>query len=273
VSSFKDHFADIALNQALWNSWTPHHVDSTFYDTASVIDGRDTIDNVMSGMVGDVSGKRLLHVMCHFGHDTISLTRRGAQATGVDFSEVAIAAARELATKCAVDTEFVCADVYAMPEQFTGAFDCVMTSHGVLGWLPDITGWANAVARCLAPGGQFHIAEVHPVIQVFDESAPEGVLRKGYPYWHASAPIEAVEEGTYAVPAAPTSGQARYWNHALSEIVTALLGAGLRVTALEEHSKLPWPVFPWMVRGDDGWWRLPHGAPDLPVMFSLSASR
>ena len=116
--------------------------------------------------VGDVTGRSLLHLQCHFGIDTLSWARLGARVTGADFSPAAIRLARELADDLGFpDARFVESNLYDLPANLEGTFDVVYTSRGVLGWLPDIRGWARVVAHFVAPGGTFFITEIHPVAQ------------------------------------------------------------------------------------------------------------
>jgi SAM-dependent methyltransferase len=263
----------LAANQALWNQWTPWHVRSTFYDVEGFKAGQDRLDPIEVAGLGDVSGKSLLHLQCHFGLATLSWARRGATVAGADFSLEAITAARALAREMCLAATFVHSDLYELPQHLTGQFDMVFTSHGGLGWLPDLDGWARVIAHCLRPGGRFFIVEVHPVVLMFDEQRQDTALRLRYPYFHQSAPLQAEEKGSYAVPDAPVQGVAYYWFHSLAEIFGALLGAGLRLTSFAEYPFMGWAYFPWMECRNDGWWYLPPGKGELPLMFSLSATK
>lgn len=176
--------ASFAANQRLWDAWTAVHAAGEFYDLAGFREGGIRIRPYEIAALGDVTGKSLLHLQCHFGLDTLSWARLGAIVTGVDFSPAAIRLARELAADIGItDARFIESNVYQLPVRLADAFDIVYTSRGVLGWLPDIRGWARVVARFVRPGGRFYISEAHPVIQVFES---EGVgpreLRLQYPY-------------------------------------------------------------------------------------------
>jgi len=227
-------------------------------------------------MVGDVAGRSLLHLQCHFGIDTLSWARLGARVTGADFSPAAIDLARSLAVELGfADARFVESNLYDLPDALEGPFDVVYTSRGVLGWLPDIRAWARVVAHFLAPGGTFFISEIHPVAQVFEnEGVTPGELRLTYPYWEHSRPLTFEVKGSYADPTADVGVQVEHgWDHGLGEIVTALIDAGLRIESLVEHPFLEWKA-DFLVENADGTWRLPVGTPgELPLMFSLRATR
>jgi SAM-dependent methyltransferase len=266
-------------NRRLWDAWTKSHVDSAFYDVASFRDGERPIRvaDYEIAEVGDVSGKVLLHLQCHFGLDTLSWARLGATVTGADFSAEAVAAATALATELDIPATFVCSNLYDLPQTLDAeaAFDVVYTSNGVLGWLPDITEWARVVAHFLKPGGVFYITEIHPVAMAFEnEGVRPGELRLQYPYWNQADPISLEVKGSYADPEAPTDGLMEHgWAHGLGDIVTALIEAGLRIESLREYPFCMWSL-DFLVKGPDGRYRLPDGVGgELPISFSLRARK
>jgi SAM-dependent methyltransferase len=265
-------------NRALWNAWTRINVASKFYDVEAFAAGRGRdLDPIARAGPGDVRGKSLLHLQCHFGMDTIRWARHGATVTGIDFSEEAVASARALAARMGVPATFVHSDVYELPGKLGGRFDVVFTSHGVLSWLPDLERWAQVVAHFLAPGGVFYVVEPHPVMLLFNDRLTEPGLRLLYPYFHGPEPIREEHAGCYTSPDAPIQSVEHVWHHTLSEIIGSLVRAGLRIESFEEYPFVSWQFFPWMVQGADGWWRLPDhaglptGPESLPLMFSLKA--
>jgi len=265
-------------NQRVWDAWTKIHVDSAFYDVASFKDGTNAIRiaDYEREEVGDVTGKTLLHLQCHFGLDTLSWARLGARVTGADFSEAGIAAARALAEDLGIDAQFVRSDLYELPNALSGQFDVVYTSNGVLGWMPDIRRWAKVAAHFVKPGGFLYVTEIHPVAFVFDdENVGPGELRLRYPYWSHEQSIDVEVHGSYADLNAPTEpGLVEHgWDHGLGEIVTALIDAGLRIDSLHEFDFVNWAV-PFLVKSEDGRYRLPPGTKgQLPLFFSLKATR
>ncbi len=268
--------ASFAANRSLWDVWTGIHAEGDFYDLAGFREGGVRLRPYELEMVGDVAGRSLLHLQCHFGIDTLSWARLGARVTGADFSPAAIELATALAADLGVaDARFVCSNLYDLPEHLEGTFDVVYTSRGVLGWLPDIDGWARVVAHFLAPGGTFFITEAHPVFNTFEnEGVAPGELRLAYPYFEHPEPLQFPVQGSYADPDADVGDQTEHgWDHGLGEIVTALIGHGLRIEALVEHPFLAWGA-DFLVEGPDGDWHLPPGtAGELPLMFSLRATK
>jgi SAM-dependent methyltransferase len=269
--SSDQHNDAVAANHAVWEAWTPHHFTTSGYDIPSFKAGREPLDPITLAGVGDVAGKALLHLQCHFGLDTLSWARRGAMVTGVDFSATAIAKAREIAAEMALPAQFVCSNVYDAPAHLARPFDIVFTSVGVLGWLPDLEGWAKVVASCLKPGGRFFILEAHPVAFLFDPQLPAG-MRLMYPYF-ARTPLIETETGSYAAPLSGTQVTCHSFSHPMADILGSLLRAGLRLTAYDEFPFLRWPALPWMTRRDAYFWDLPAEFGEIPMMFALAATR
>jgi len=264
-------------NRELWNAWTRIHVASAFYDVESFRNGDHPIRvaDYERDEVGSVEGKTLLHLQSHFGLDTLSWARLGATVTGVDFSDDAIAAARDLATELGIPATFIRSDLYELPEVLDHQFDIVYTSCGVLGWLPDVVKWGQVAAHFVRPGGFLYLTEIHPVANVFENEGVEpGELRLEYPYWSHAEPLRFEVKGSYADRDAPTEGLVEYgWDHSLGEIVTALAGAGLRLEFLHEFDFVRWPI-DFLVEGADGRFRMPATSKgQLPLFFSLKATK
>ena len=267
----------LSSNRELWDAWTKIHVDSAFYDVPSFRSGERPIRlaDYEREEVGNVEGRTLLHLQCHFGLDTLSWARLGANVTGADFSGEAIDTARVLAAEVGLAATFVMSDLYRLPDVLDEQFDIVYTSGGVLGWLPDIATWGRVAAHFVRPGGFLYMTEIHPVAQVFENEGVEpGELRLAYPYWSHPEPLRFEVKGSYADRDAPTDGLVEYgWDHSLGEILTSLADAGLRLEFLHEFDFVRWPV-DFLVEGEDGRWRLPDGSKGgLPLFFSLKATK
>lgn len=260
-------------NLDLWNEWTDITSKSDSYDMPGFLAGRSTLKSVELEELGDISGKSLLHLQCHFGMDTISFARLGAEVTGVDFSDKAIELAKSLSSKLNIPARFICSNIYDLPDKLTGQFDIVHTSYGVLNWLPDLTKWAKLVAHFLKPGGFFHIAESHPILQVFPNDQTTTDLQVKLPYFPSPEPMRWEPDGCYADRDAVVTHPSFEWSHSLAEIINALIGAGLRLDFLHEFPFLCWDNFPFMVRGEDRYWRLPGEHDTIPLTFSLKASK
>ena len=263
-------------NQALWDEWTRVHETSEFYDLEGFKRGGVRLSDEEIDEIGPVAGLDVLHVQCHFGIDTLSWARLGARVTGADFSPAAIALARRVADEIGFpEARFVEANVYDLPARLDGDFDLVYTSKGVLGWLPDIRGWAQVVAHFVRPGGRFYITEIHPIAQAFEnEGVAPGELRLTYPYWEHDEPLTFGTHGSYADPTARiTATREHGWDHSLGEIVTALIDAGLTIRSLREYLFCAWRL-DFLEEGADGRWRLPAAVDGrLPLFFSILAEK
>jgi SAM-dependent methyltransferase len=266
---------EAAANLALWNGWTEIHMAGAYDVEGFVADpAAHPFDHVIAGVMGDVSGRRLLHLQCHVGLDTM---RRGGaggrEVVGVDFSPKAVAAARSIAERMGIAATFVEADVCALPEAVPReAFDVVFTSYGTIMWLADLEPWADSIVSRLAPGGVFHIVDAHPFLSVFEDESDAPPLRVRYPYFSREANYYR-EKGSYADREVDFVADSYFWQHTFEEIVGVLLRRGLVVESLREYPVVSWQAMDFMVPDDDGLWRLPPEAGDIPLMFSLSARK
>jgi SAM-dependent methyltransferase len=257
------------LNRANWDDRVPIHLASEFYDLDGFRAGASTLRPFEAAEVGDVAGRRLVHLQCHLGLDTLSWARNGAQVTGLDFSEPAIEAARSLAASLAIDASFVTADVYdAVTALGRQRFDVVYTGIGALVWLPDLSRWARVVAELLEPGGFLYLVEGHPFAQVLDDVEGSVVVRD----YFDDQP--QVGDCPYTYTDGPTLEHTRSveFQHPLGQMVTALLQAGLRIDSLNEHDFDVFRRFESLERHGDQY-RFRAGRPRVPMMFSLRATR
>ena len=263
------------INKRNWESRVPIHVrDATnFYDIAGFKHGRDTLHSIEASEIGDVAGLELLHLQCHFGMDTLSLARRGARVTGLDFSSSAIGEARKLSAELCIPAQFIEGNVYEAAKLAPGPFDFVYTSWGTICWLPDLRPWAEQIALVLKPGGRFYFADFHPIASMYDEVA--GQIERRFPWRTApDQPLAADVPFTYTGDLTRlASPETREWIHPVSEIVGSLLNAGLRLEFLHEHDCLVWPACPSMTKGGDGLYRLPPDVVPFPLSLSLMAKK
>jgi ubiquinone/menaquinone biosynthesis C-methylase UbiE len=255
----------LATNQALWDKNTPIHLNTAMYAMESFRSGRCSLINIEREALGDVRGKSLLHLQCHFGQDSLSWARLGAKVTGADFSAEAIKTARRLSEELALDATFVQSNIYELPEHLNGQFDIVFTSYGVLAWLPDLEAWARVVRHFLKPGGVFYIVEFHPALMIFEFD--DGSV--SYPYFNTGQPLKETVSGTYADRNADLVHDAYFWMHSLSEITGALLRAGLTLEAFEEFDYSPWNCYANMKERAPGEYVFGDFGVALPHIFSL----
>jgi SAM-dependent methyltransferase len=259
-------------NWRRWNEVVDIHLRSDDYRVAEFRGGGADLHPIEAAEIGDVRGKRLLHLQCHFGLDTLKLARRGAIVTGLDYSPKAIAAARQLARDTRLDARFVEGDVYEAQQLIEGSFDIVYVTWGALCWLRDIRRWAEIAAGFVAPGGFLYVLEAHPVTLCMMQR-DDRLFRVTDDYF-AGTPIAADEEVTYTGDPDKLSNTRVYnWVHPLGDLVTAVIDAGLTLEYLREHDSLPWRLYPTLIADSDGMWRLPPGQKRLPLSFSLNAGR
>ena len=260
-------------NQRLWNEWTDIHEKSEMYDLEGFRSGKRRLHALEIEEVGDVYGKSLLHLQCHFGLDTLSWADRGAEVTGVDFSEKAITLARSLSDELNIPATFVFANVLELPNHLEGKFDIVFTSFGAIYWLPDLNTWAKVIAHFLKPGGVFYIAEFHPFGYQFDDDPGKTDLAVRYPYFHHEGPMAFEVLGSYADSSATVNETHEYgWPHTMGDIVTALCNAGLRIQFLHEFPYTIYQQNSWVEKQDDGHYYPLAGLPPVPLIFSIKAT-
>jgi SAM-dependent methyltransferase len=267
------------VNRAKWDERVPLHLKSLLhYDQTELRAGRGRIDPIEAAVLGPIGGMRILHLQCHFGMDSLALAQCGAFVTGVDFSAPAIDAARELAGELGLAdrSRFVVSDVYetAFALAEPDSFDRVFVSWGALCWLPDVAGWARVVAHYLKPGGWLALAEAHPTAYVFDSRTAASDGRPGWwvPYLGREPLIEDRTDD-YADPSAILQNTRTHeWLHPLSDVIAALLDAGLTLKRFSEHDAVPWQMFDCLLRSEDRFYRWPD-RPWLPLSYSLQAEK
>ena len=293
--------AYLELNKANWDERAPLHLASPDYGIQRFVDDQGWLSGVVTfdrPRLGDISGLRVVHLQCHIGTDSISLARLGATVTGVDLSPVSVAGATELAGRAGADVTFVEADVYSAAEVLDGGrvdggrvgggrvgsgrfdggrvgggrFDLVYTGIGALCWLPDIARWARTVAALLVPGGRLFIREGHPMLWAVDEDRTDALVL-GYPYFEQVDPIVWDDPSTYVATDTPIQASVTHeWNHGVGEIITALLDAGLQLTAFVEHTSVPWEALPGRMAQDAaGEWSLRDHPERVPLSYTLQA--
>lgn len=264
-------------NQQNWNDRVPLHEDAygldAFDDPTHLSDViRHDLPVLESFLAShSVSGLDVCHLQCHIGTDTISLARAGATVTGVDFSRPALRAAAELARRTGVTATWVETDVLETRSAVEGEFDVVYTSIGTVTWLEDLDRWAAQIAALLRRGGTFFIRDGHPSLYALDEDAATLTIR--YPYFGDGRAQQWDDAATYVGDGTVAHPRTFEWPHPLSEIIGALLRAGLRLIHFDEGRTLPWQFSPRMVEVD-GDWAWPEGERNLvPCTYTIVARR
>jgi SAM-dependent methyltransferase len=259
----------LQANRAIWDAWTAHDLTSDHHRVVEVVRaGGSSLRSIERDELGEVAGKTLLHLQCNMGADTLSWARLGATVTGVDFSHEAISVARRLADDVGLPARFIAADIYHLPDALDERFDLVVSAYGTIGFLPDLACWAEVVARSVADGGRFLLVDIHPFSLILHQaSQTNSDLVVARSYFTDGAPDE---EWVSAIEGA---SPLYTWRHSLGDAVTSLAQAGLRIAALREYPYTFWRQFPALRQDDNGWWRWPDDALQVPLLYSLLAMR
>lgn len=258
----------LEINKAAWNEKTDVHIKSEFYNQDAFLSGKTSLNSIELDLLGDVRNKSILHLQCHFGQDTISLSRMGAVATGVDLSDNAIKKANVIATQLGTNTQFVCSDIYELPNNLNEKFDIVFTSYGTIGWLPDLEKWASVISSFLKPKGKFIMADFHPFIWMFDDNFE----KIGYNYFKDKPIIETIE-GTYANKESKIVSKTISWNHSTSELLNSLLKNDLKLNAFNEYDYSPYNCFNEMEEFEPKKFRIKHLENKIPMVYSVVATK
>ena len=258
----------IEINRNSWNNKTDAHLKSEFYDLDGFLKGKSSLNDIELALLGDIKGKTILHLQCHFGQDSISLSRLGAIVTGIDLSDKAIESAREIAKDTQSNTKFICCDLYELPQHLNETFDIVFTSYGTIGWLPDLNQWAAVVSKMLKPNGRFIMADFHPVVWMYDND----FTKIQYSYFNVETIVET-ESGTYADKEAPIETQSIGWNHPISEILNSLVSNGVTIQKFNEYDYSPYNVFPGMEEFSKGQFKFTQFDRKLPLIYAIQANK
>ena len=268
----RSHEQEEKTNQALWDEIAPVH-EKAYGKIETLRSGGVAINEIELSEVGDVTGKKMLHLQCHIGTDTLSWARQGAIMTGVDFSSVSLGIARKLTAELDLDARFVHSNIYELRENLDDTFDIVYTSAGVLCWLKDLTDWAGIIHHFLKPGGFFFLMETHPIMNIFDDEEPEA-LKIIRPYFHSDEPTCWDDDWPdYADPTYIPRNPSYEWRWSVSDIMNALIHAGLAIESFNEHNKIFFNILPMMKEVGNGWFNLPGFEDKLPLLFTLKARK
>ncbi len=265
MTTNKDYFE---TNKNTWNEKVKVHAKSEMYHLDDFKKGKSSLMPYELKALGDVNGKSLLHLQCHFGQDTLSWSRLGAKCTGVDLSDEGIKLAKQLNEELKLDANFICCNVLDTSDFIKDTFDVVFTSYGVIGWLPNLRPWGNMIAERLNKGGTFYMVEFHPIVWMFDYLEDKPVMKYGYMQEDV---IYEEYEGTYANNNSKMISKEYGWNHGLGEVITALTEAGLHIDYLNEHDESPYDVLADLIKNECGMYVTKDRL--YPLIFELKATK
>ncbi len=263
-----------------WNIATRNHNSHKGDQAAFLRDGGELLFPEELELLGTISGQRLVHLQCNAGQDSLCLARRGAQVTGVDLSDEAIAFAKTLAAQSGIAAEFCQAEVVSFMQETPERFDIAFSSYGATGWLPDLAAWARGVARILRPGGRLVYVDFHPLVWCFDKDLrpraddyflPGPFLEPVGDYVGKSGPaLGCVTTGTTTNNEVPASS----WQHGFAELLDTIIAAGLSLTRVREypHSN-GCRLNPALVPDEGRRWLWPQGTARMPLMYGIVATK
>lgn len=257
-----------STNRDAWNKRVSSHLESDFYDIEGWKAGKSSLNGIELNLLGNVKGKNILHLQCHFGQDTLELARMGANVVGVDLSDTSIAAARKLNEELGLNADFVVSDVLELVGKIDQKFDMVFTSYGTIGWLPDLDKWAKVISHHLKPGGKLVFVEFHPVVWMFDDDFEKIQYR-----YFKDEPIVETDTGTYADTKAEFEKTEISWNHGLAEVFRALEQNDLILKSFDEYDYSPYNCFSGMKKLDERKFVVEKHGNKLPLIYSLTATK
>lgn len=258
----------LEANKNWWNERAPKHYTSRYYNTKAFLSGQNRIFDYEKQELGDIKGKKILHLQCHIGVETLSLARFGANVTGIDFSSTALQCAKDLARKAEIRARFIEADIYDVPKILNSEkFDIVYVDFGSIHWLHDINKWAQVIADVLKPGGFLYMNEFHPVSMMLSGDSPTFIRDYFYnkcKQWEGA--------GSYADGCDDSKNNIEYgWEHSFGDIISALTNVGLRIAFIHERAGHIEKQFSYLEKHTDGFWYPREGIPSVPATFSLKA--
>ncbi len=255
-------------NRRLWDKLASVHVKSDFYDQNSFLAGKSSLKEIELNELGDVNGKSMLHLQCHFGQDSISWAKKGSKVVAVDFSEGAIAIAKDINEKLKTDVEFICCNVYDLHSYISEKFDIVFTSYGIINWLHDLDKWGRLISSYMKPGSIFYMVEFHPILWMYDDS----FTKVEHPYQSEAEPLMHVSGTSYTEVEQPISKKEYCWNHGIGRVMNSLIKAGLKIEFFNEFNYSPFRTFKEMTEFEKGKFVISRFGYKVPHLFSIKAT-
>lgn len=251
------------INRKAWNNRVDTHVNSQFYKLDEFLQGESSLPSLDLGLLGNIKGKRVLHLQCHFGMDTISLARLGASVTGVDFSDKAIEKANELRDLLQVRANFICCDIYQLPDFINDKFDIIYTSYGVISWLDNLNQWGKVISSLLKPAGKFVLVEFHPMLWMFNDEFEH------IKYSYSQKEPYVMEESTYTENGNGIINKTVSWNYGLSEPINGLIKNNIYIKEIKEYFYSPVNLFNTMIEVGKDKFQIKGIENKIPIIYSI----
>jgi SAM-dependent methyltransferase len=223
---------EIDSNKHAWGKLSKDHYHAF---KKRLQDGTHAFNPYIREQLGDLSGKRIIHLQCNTGADTILLARMGESAVGVDLVPDNILYAKKLAEDFNVsNVVFLESDIMEFKGKHDEKYDVVFVSEGAIGWLPDLQVWGRTIRHLLKDDGFFYVFDSHPLFLMFDEKKlSKNIMEIRYPYFGKEPDVDD-SIGGYATNA-KHGVKAYFWMYTISDIVNSLASAGLHIEYLNEY--------------------------------------
>ena len=257
-----------AANRAAWDEAAERYEGWLDAAIALIRSGGTSLFPVEVELIGDLRGRcrRAIHLQCAGGRDTLSLWNLGAdEVIGVDISPRMLDLAARLTAATGAPARWIESDVLDTPHELDGTADLVYTGRGSIIWLQDLDAWAAVLHRLLAPSGRLVIFDGHPAEWLFDADEDGHWIATDYDYF--GGPEASKGWAPEYIDRLSIDEDDQGWKFArawtLGEIVTALLGAGLKLERVAEH-----PVDWWAGHRDVR----PEERGRVPLSFSVTGT-
>ncbi|EDP46862.1 class I SAM-dependent methyltransferase [Rickettsiella grylli] len=257
---------EIKTNQHGWNLRTSVHINSSFYDVEGFLKGKSTLNFPEREFLSDVFRKKLLHLQCHFGLDTLSFSRMGAETVGVDLSSEAINYAKILCKKSNINSQFIIGDVHQLSQYIAAnTFDIIYSSYGVICWLYDLDIWAKEIFKVLKKNGEFVLIEFHPILDYVYNGNISGKLQ----YFSDGQTVCEETTGTYTDRESPIKYSEYRWKHNLADVVSALLNTTMKLEKMKEYPYTPFKLFEDLDINNKFGWSNSSNKNQYPYLYAL----
>ncbi len=265
------------VNSKRWDELAALHAKSDYYRVNDFLNdpGFSTLSVIEQDEIGDIENKTLLHLQCHIGIDTLSLARRGAKVTGIDFSLKSIEEAKLIAEKSKLTSRFITSNIYQLQNVLNEKFDIVYVNWGSLCWLKDLGLWATIICDYLKPGGMLYLAEIHPFGLLYSrdskytvQDTPSYFQNKEKSIHHYAYDKTYTEQGNIL-----QNKDFYQWTYTIGDVVNSICQQNLHIEFLHEHPFAVYMQMPNMLRLDNGLYVLPSDQPQVPLSFTIKASK
>lgn len=221
---------DQSGNREAWDQASTKHVREHDDMIEAARSGGSLLERELRVLAAILADRpRVVHLQSGNAAEDISLVQAGARSVlGVDFSAVAVEAARRRADQLELPCTYVQAELPPVPLA-DGCCELVYTGKGALNWLPDLDAWAAEVARLLTSGGHLFVYEAHPLVPLYGWDPDHAEIRADRSYF-ARSHVNDTFPAHGAIEA----------QHTFAELVMAVLGSGLELCELTEHPEPFW---------------------------------